>query len=95
MVKPLLSDKSKSYEKITLVEAKKIISENKDNQELLNSFFANAVKNLKIPEFSNANPLVDNIFHPIFKALLKHKNHPSIIRPSRSRWSFNITLLCH
>ena len=38
-VKPLLSDKSKSNEKITLAEDNKIISKDKDNAELLNSFF--------------------------------------------------------
>ena len=78
-VKPLLSDKSKSNEKIRLVEDNKIISEDKVNAELLNSFFSNTVKNLKIPEFSDSNPLAENIPHTIFKAILKYKNHPSII----------------
>ena len=48
-VKPLLSDKSKSNEKITLVEDNRIIIEDKDNAELLNSFFSNAVKISKFP----------------------------------------------
>ena len=78
-VKPLLSDKSKSNEKITLVEDNKIISEDRDNAELLNSFFSDAVKTLKILEFSDLNPLAENIPHPIFKAICKYKNHPSII----------------
>ena len=69
-VKPLLSEKSN--EKITLVEECKLISEDKDNVELLNSFFSNAVKNLKIPEFSDSYPLAENIPHPIFKAILQH-----------------------
>ena len=70
-VKPLLSDKSKSNEKITLVEENKIISEDKDNAELPNSLFSNAVKKLKIPKFSCLNPLAENIPRPIFKAILK------------------------
>ena len=78
-VKPLLSEKSKSNEKITLVEDDKIRSEDRDNAELLNSFFSNAVKNLKIPEFSDSNPLAENIPYPIFKAILKYKHHPSTI----------------
>ena len=41
--------------------------------------FSNAVKNFKIPEFSDSNPLVENIPHPIFKAILQFKNHSSII----------------
>ena len=79
IVKSLLSDKSKWNEKITLVEDNKIITEDKDNAELLNSFFSNAVKNIKIPEFSDSNPLAENIPHPIFKAILKYKTHTSII----------------
>ena len=84
-VKPLLSDKSKSNEKITLVEDNKIISEDKDNAERLNSFFSNAVKNLKIPEFSDSNPLAENISHPIFNAIVKYKNHASIIAIKKTR----------
>lgn len=67
LVKPLLSDKSKSKEKITLTEGKKLITKDKGNTELLNLFFCNTVKNLKIPEFSDTNPQAENIFHPIFK----------------------------
>ena len=77
-VKPLLSDKSKSNEKITQVEDNKITSEDKDNVKLLNPFFSNSVKNLKISEFSDSNSLAENIAHPVFKAILKYKNHPSI-----------------
>ena len=51
--KPLHTEKSKSIEKITLVEDNKIISEDKDNAELLNSFsnsqILNAVKMSKFP----------------------------------------------
>ena len=83
-VTPLLSNKSKSNEKITLVEDNKIISEDKDNAELLNSFFSNAVKNLKIPEFSDSNPVAENILHPIFKAILNYKT-PSIVAIKNAR----------
>ena len=79
IIKTLLSDKSKSNEKIILVEDNEIINEDKDNAGRLNSFFSNAVKNLKIPGFSEINPLAENISHPIFKAILKYENHPSII----------------
>ena len=78
-VKPLLSDKSKSSEKIILVENNEIINEDKDNAELLNSFFSSAVKDLKIPEFGDSNALAENISHPIFKPILKYDKHPSIV----------------
>ena len=48
-VKPLLSDKSKSNEKITLVEDNKITSEDKDIAELLNFFFLMLQKISKFP----------------------------------------------
>ena len=44
-VKPLRSDKVKSSEKITLVEAEEIINKDGENAEILNTFFSNAVKN--------------------------------------------------
>ena len=70
-VKPLLSDKSKSNEKITLVEDNKTISVDKDNAEFLNSFFYNAVKSLKIPEFSDSKLLAKSMHRTIFKAIFK------------------------
>ena len=48
-------------------------------------FFSNAVKNLKIPEFKAFNPLAENVLHPVFKAILKYKNHPSIIAIKNAR----------
>ena len=42
-VKPLLSNKVKSSEKITLVEREEIITEDGENAEILNKFFFNAV----------------------------------------------------
>ena len=71
--------------KKTLVEDNKIISEDKDNAELLNPFFCNALKNIKIPEFSDSNPLAENIPHPIFKVILKYKDHPSVITIKNAR----------
>ena len=66
-------------EKITLVEREKIINEDRANAEILNTFFSNAVKNLKIPEYQETDPLANNISHPIFKPILKYRNHPSIV----------------
>ena len=68
----------KSSEKITLVEGKEIINEDGENAEILNTFLSNAVKNLKIPEYQETDSLANNISHPIFKAILKYRNHPSI-----------------
>ena len=77
-MKPLFSDKTKSNGKITLVEDKTVTTQDEKNAELLNLFFSSAVKNLKIPEFSDTNPLAERLSDPVLKAILKYKNHPSI-----------------
>ena len=59
--------------------------EDKGNVELLNSFFSNAVKHFKFPKGSDSNPLAEFISHPIFKVMLKYKNHPSIIAIKNTR----------
>ena len=89
-VKPLLSDKIKSSEKITLVEQRQaldtdgniddeIVNDDVKIVEILNRFFSNAVKDLEIPGFHGAVPLADNISHPIFRVILKYANHPGTI----------------
>ena len=78
-VKSLFSDKTVSNEIITLGEDKTVTTQDKPNAELLNIFFSNAVKNLKIPRFSNTNPLAERLYNPTLKAILKYKNHPSIV----------------
>ena len=42
-------------------------------------FFSNAVKNLKILRISNTNPLAERLSDSTLKAILKYKNHPSIV----------------
>ena len=45
----------------------------------INSFFSNIVNNLKIYEFKNLHSNIKDIKDPAFRAVLKYKNHPSII----------------
>ena len=49
VVKPLLSNKIVSNEKITIVEGDKIIGIDKETAKVLNEFFSNVVTNLNIP----------------------------------------------
>ena len=87
-VKPLLSDKIKSSEKITLVEQRETLDTegNIDNEivnddvkiaEILNRFFSDPAIDLKIPGFHGAVPLADNISHSISRAILKNAKNPS------------------
>ena len=61
------------------MEHETVTTQHEQNAELLNIFFSNAVKNLKIPRFSNTNPLAERLNNPTLKAILKYKNHPSIV----------------
>ena len=77
-VKPLLSDKSINSDKIHLNENGELINSESKTVEVLNEFFSNIVKNLKIPEHENLNPNFENVKDPVFKAILKYKNRSSI-----------------
>ena len=56
-----------------------IVNDDVKIAQIINRFFSNAVKDLKIPGFHGVVPLADNISHPIFRASLKYANHPSTI----------------
>ena len=45
----------------------------------MNKFFSNIVKNLGIPVDDDFDPVIGNLKGPVFKAILKYKNHPSIL----------------
>ena len=47
--------------------------------EVFNSSFSNIVKNLKIPWYSNFDPIAQNIEDPTLKVIVKYKNHPGIL----------------
>ena len=78
-VKPLLSDKSVSREKINLTENEKMLTSESETAETLNNFFSNIVKKLNIPKFNSNNSVTKNIKDPVFTAIFKYKNHPSIL----------------
>ena len=67
-VKTLFSDKTKSNEKINLVEDETVTTQHEKK----------VAKNLKIPEFGDTNPLVERLSDPVLKAILKYNHHPSI-----------------
>ena len=49
--KPFLSSKTRNHSKITLAENNKVINDDTKIAETLNSFFTEAVLNLKIPKY--------------------------------------------
>ena len=79
-VKPFLSDKSMSNEKITLIENEEIITEDLKIAEILNSYFSNIVANLNIRDFSHPSQIKEpDLNDPILNAINHYKYHPSII----------------
>ena len=77
-MKPLLSDKIKSSEKILLAEGDEIISEDEKNAKILNRCVYSAVKNLKIEELSETDPFTSNINHPTSKPIIRCRKLPGI-----------------
>ena len=77
-VKPFLPDKSKTSDKIHLNENGKLLNSEFETAEVLNTFFSNIVKNLKISEYENLDRNFENVEDPVLRAILKYKNHPSI-----------------
>ena len=61
-----------------MIENDKIIPEDSDFPQTLNSFFSSIVTNLKIPEYTDNNLNSDNITNPTIKIVLKYRNYPSI-----------------
>ena len=44
----------------------------------MSTFFSNIASNFNSAEYSNCEPLVNNISDPILKSIIKYRNHPSI-----------------
>ena len=78
-VNPFLSNKGNSHKQITLIEANKIISEDKMVAEKLNNYFENAAKTLEIIENRDILTPITGIYDPIDIAIKKYENHPSIL----------------
>ena len=79
-VKPFLSDKIVSGEKVTLIEEDGIVERDINTAQILNTFFSNMVNNLKIAKYANCDPISENINDPVIKSIIKYRNHPSMLK---------------
>ena len=84
VIKPSLSGKSCDKEQINLVEKGEILKTDLEKVEVLNNFFGNIVKNLEINQYSNFDPVINNVKDPTLRAILKYKDHPSILEIQNS-----------
>ena len=50
-----------------------------DTVRVFNTFYSNIVSDLKIPDYNNCDPLVENIQELVLKVIEKYRNHPSIL----------------
>ena len=75
-VKPLLSNKVVSNEKIAPVEDDKIVEENKNFASVLNKFLSNIITVLGIPQYNEAEPVSHNIGDPLMKVIMKYRFPP-------------------
>ena len=70
---------NKSRGKTTLVKNEEVISDDVKVANTFNNYFANVVKNLKIPEKFVTDSLPQSLSrHPLLIAILKYKNHQSM-----------------
>ena len=80
MVKTSLSDEVASKAENAHVRNENVIDKERKATELLNTFFSNIVGNLNIAEYRTCNPLANEISDPGLKAIVKYRNHPSILK---------------
>ena len=77
--KPLFSDKSVGVDKLNLTENGEHIKTEMEAVEVLNNFFSNIVRSLKILQYSNFGPILQNIKDSTLKVTVKYKIHRSIL----------------
>ena len=79
IVKPMLSEKIKSNKRTTLIENDEIIKTEKGTAKVVNTFFSNIVQNLDIQQYNVDDPICENINDPLLKAIVRYRNHQSIV----------------
>ena len=79
-VKPALSDKCQSNNKIVLVEDDEIISDDIEVAEIFNRFFVTVTESLGIKENNENISDTEGILDPIEKSVQRYSNHPSILK---------------
>ena len=79
LLKPFLLDKVRLTNKMALIDKGEIIVGDNNTAKGLNTFFSNIVSSLNIAEYSNCEPLANNISDPVLKSFVKYRNHPTIV----------------
>ena len=78
-IKPSFSDKILTRDRILLTENGEVVKTEVETAENLNNFLGNVIKNLVIPKYSEYDPSIDRVENHTNRAILKYRNHPSIL----------------
>ena len=78
-IKLSLSKKFNARKRISFSENGEMVKTEKETAEVFNDFFRNFVKNLNISQYSDFDPIIENVKDPTLKAILKYEKHPSIL----------------
>ena len=78
-IKPSLSDKVMTIDIMNLFEKGESVKAELETAEVLHKLFPNTVNYLEISKYSKYESFIDNIEDQTLRAILKYKNHPSII----------------
>ena len=70
-VKPLLSDRSRMKDRISITEKDEILKTESETAEILHSLFSNIIKNLTILRYSEFDCVTENIAYPTLKAIFQ------------------------
>ena len=83
IVRPMLSKKIKSNERINLIKNDEIIKTEKGTEKVLNAFFANIIQNLDIQQYNVDDPICKNINDTLLRAIVRYRSRPSIVTIKR------------
>ena len=79
-ISPPFSEKAFHRECITLKESNKTITNNEETAGTFNTFFSKLVPNLNIENNVRDNLTNSHITDPVFSAIKKYENYPSILK---------------
>ena len=78
-IKPSFSDKIVTRDRIHLTENGEVFKTELETAEILNNLFRNVTNNFMIPKSSEYDPSIDRFENCTIRAILKYRNHPSIL----------------
>ena len=62
-----------------MIEKEEILTKDNSVAKVLNNFFSNIVKTLGISDYMHSHPLTNEVNDPTLRAIIKYRNHPSVL----------------